>query len=274
MPLKQQDVDFVRTLVYQQSAIVLEADKGYLVDARLTPVAMALGSPSVSHLVERLRTERNNGAHQRVVEALTTNETSFFRDIHPFEALRTTVLPELMSRRALGRRLNIWSAACSSGQEIYTIAMTLRQDFPSLAGWQLKLVATDLSSQMVARTKAGRFSQLEVNRGLPARFLHFFHRQGVEWQVSDPLRNMVDASTMNLAIKWPGTLPMMDVIFLRNVLIYFDVETKKRVLGQVKERLAPDGFLFLGGAESPLNLDDSFERLPIAQAGCYRLRPR
>lgn len=274
MALNQQDVDYVRTLVYQQSAIVLEADKGYLVDARLTPVALSTGSPSVAHLVERLRTERMNGLHQRVVEALTTNETSFFRDIHPFEALRKTVLPELMPKRTIARRLNIWSAACSSGQEIYTIAMTLKQDFPSLAGWNIRLLATDLSSQMVARTRQGRFSQLEVNRGLPARFLPYFHREGVDWQVSDQLRGMVEATTMNLATPWPGSLPVMDVIFLRNVLIYFDVETKKRILRQARERLAPDGFLFLGGAESPLNLDDGYERLPIPQAGCYRLRQR
>src|SRR6185436_8846093 len=129
-----------------------EADKGYLVDARLTSVAMAAGSPSVAHLVERLRVERNNGLHQKVVEALTTNETSFFRDVHPFEGLRTVVIPELMPKRATtSRRLNVWSAACSSGQEIYTIAMMLRTDFPALATWQLGLYATDLSTAMVER---------------------------------------------------------------------------------------------------------------------------
>ena len=275
MPLAQQDVDFVRHLVYQQSAIVLEADKGYLVDARLTSVAMAAGSPSVSHLVDRLRVERNNGLHQKVVEALTTNETSFFRDVHPFEGLRTVVLPELCPKRATtSRRLNIWSAACSSGQEIYTIAMMLRTDFPALATWQLGLYATDLSTAMVERTKQGKFSQLEVNRGLPAKYLRHFRRVGVEWQIGDEFRSMVQASAMNLATPWPRTLPAMDVIFLRNVLIYFDVETKKRILRQARELLRPDGFLFLGGAESPLNLDDGFERIPLGQAGCYRLRAR
>jgi len=274
VPLTQKDVDYVRTLVYEQSAIVLDAEKGYLVDARLTPVAQATGSQSVPHLVERLRTERFNGLHQRVVEALTTNETSFFRDVHPYDALRSTVLPELIKKRDTRRVLNVWSAACSSGQEAYSIGMILRQDFPQVASWHLRIVATDLANGMVERTRAGRFSQLEVNRGLPARYLRFFHRAGVEWQVSDELRGMVEARQMNLATPWPGNLPAMDIVFLRNVLIYFDVETKRRILGRVREILRPDGYLFLGGAETTLNLDDNFERLPLMQAGCYRLRAR
>lgn len=274
MSLTQRDVDYVRELVYRQSAIVLNADKGYLVNARLTSVAMATGSSSVTHLVERLRTEPPHGLQQQVVEALTTNETSFFRDIHPFEMLRTLVLPEMAARRAPARRLNIWSAGCSSGQEVYTIAMLLQQEFPELATWQIRLIATDLSVAMVERTRAGRFGQLEVNRGLPARYLGFFGRDGGHWRINERTRAMVDAFPMNLVAPWPRTLPRMDVVFLRNVLIYFDTETKRKVLGRVRDILNPDGFLFLGGAETTLNLDDGFERIPELNAGCYRLRPR
>ncbi len=272
MALTQQDVDYVRALVFDRSAIVLEADKGYLVDARLAPVAREAGLPSVQHLVNRLRVERPNGLHTRVVEALTTNETSWFRDIQPFEALKTHVLPGLIERRAAARRLTIWSAACSSGQEAYTIAMMLAQDVPALAGWTIRIVATDLSTEMVNRTKAGRYSQLEVNRGLPARYLRFFRRVGVEWQVDDALRGKIDAFPMNLATAWPATLPTFDIIFLRNVLIYFNVPTKRDILGRARRQMHADGALFLGGAETPLNLDDNFERVPLAQAGCYRLR--
>ena len=203
---------------------------------------------------------------------MTTNETTFFRDVHPFDALRTRVIPELMAARANERALTIWCGASSSGQEPYSIAITLREHFPQLAGWKVRLLATDLSSEMVRRTTAGSFSQLEVNRGMPAPMLvKWFDRRGVHWQAKPELCAMIEAFEMNLATPWP-TLPAFDVVFLRNVLIYFDVETKRTILGKVRRAMRPDGWLFLGGAETTLNLDDAFERVAVDRATCYRLR--
>jgi len=210
----------------------------------------------------------------RVVEAMTTNETSWFRDVSPFEAFKTTVLPPIIQARQATRRLNIWCAATSSGQEPYSILMLLQRAFPQLGGWDVKVWASDISEAMVSRTRAGRYSQLEVNRGLPAAFLTFFKRNGLEFEIDERLRSQVEAFQMNLAGAWPNRLPTFDVVFIRNVLIYFDVPTKKEILRKVRERMAPDGAMFLGGAESTLNLDDAFERIPVAQASCYRIKGR
>ncbi|MEO5798034.1 MAG: protein-glutamate O-methyltransferase CheR [Gemmatimonadales bacterium] len=274
MALSIDEFNFVRSFVRERSAVVLDSDKQYLVEARLTPLLRGEGLPTLSHLVSKLRIERFGPLALRVVDAMTTNETSFFRDIHPFEALRTTILPELIATRQATRRLTIWTAACSSGQEPYTIAMMIRKSFPALASWSVRILATDISSQMVARTQLGRYSQLEVNRGLPAQYLPYFRRNGLEFEIDPAIRNMVETFQLNLVESWPVAIPRVDVIFLRNVMIYFDVPTKKDLLGRMRQRLAPDGALFLGGAESPLNLDDGYERVPIAQAGCYRLRGR
>lgn len=203
---------------------------------------------------------------------MTTNETSFFRDLHPFETLRTTVLPDVIARRASERRLHLWSAACSSGQEPYTIALVLREHFPALAGWTVRLVATDLSREILARARAGRYSQLEVNRGLPAPLLtKHFTREGMEWQLKDEVRRMVEFRELNLLEAWSG-LADLDIVFIRNVLIYFDQDIKRGILGRVHRALRPGGYLFLGGAETTLNLDDRFERLHIGKTPCYRRR--
>ncbi len=255
------DLAFVADLVRRQSANVLDATKGYLVEARLTPVARERGFASVSTLIAELRASRHGPLHELVVDRMTTNETSFFRDVRPFTVLERHVLPELIERRAAQRSLTIWSAACSSGQEPYTIAMLLRDRFPQVVrDWNVRIVASDLSSAMLARAAAGRFSQLEVNRGLPAPMLvRYFSRVGTEWQISDEIRQMIEFRAINLVQPWPF-LPMLDVVFLRNVLIYVDVPTKQVVLDRVRQVLRPDGSLFLGAAETTLNLDDRFER--------------
>jgi len=225
-------------------------------------------------LVARLRAQPFNGLHQKVVEAMTTNETSFFRDVHPFEALKKAVLPELIKKRATERKLNMWCAASSSGQEPYTMAMILREHFPTLANWTVRFIASDISMEMLERARAGRYSQLELNRGMPAPLLvKYFQRQGMEWQIKEDLRRMVEFRQMNLADTWPS-LPEMDLVFMRNVLIYFDVPTKKEILGKVRRLLRPDGYLFLGIAETTLNLDGAFERVQFDKSGCYRLRGR
>jgi chemotaxis protein methyltransferase CheR len=272
MSLSVPDLDFIRTLVRERSAIVLEPDKAYLIEARLQPVARAEGFAAPEGLAQAIRTRPYGALHRKVVEAMTTNETSWFRDRHPFEALRTVVIPELIARRATARALNIWCAAASSGQEPYSVMMVIRHHFPELASWKIRLIASDLSTDMGCRTREGRYTQLEVNRGLPAAMLvRFFEKQGIKWQVRSELREAVDVVALNLAGPWPP-LPEMDIIFLRNVLIYFDVETKKQILDKVERVIHPDGYLFLGGAETTLNLNDRFGRVADANTGCYQLR--
>ena len=270
--ISESDFSYVQKLVLERSAIVLEPSKAYLAESRLVSVARAQGLKSLGELITKLRSERFGGLHTQVVEAMTTNETSFFRDAHPFEALRTTVLPELIAKREQQRTLRIWSAASSSGQEPYTLAMLLREHFPVLKSWNVRILATDLSNEMVERTKTGQYSQLEMNRGLPATYLvKYFQRRGVSWQANDDLRSLLDCRQMNLAAPWPA-LPQTDIVFIRNVLIYFDQATKRDILGKIRRLLPPDGCLFLGGAETTLNLDDGYERVSAGKASFYRLR--
>lgn len=266
-----EDFGYFANLIRDRSGIVLEASKRYLVDARTGPVIEEFKLRDFAGLVKALRSGGNLALQQRVVEVMTTNETSFFRDIHPFEALRTTVVPALLRSRAVERKLQIWSAACSSGQEPYTIAMLLRENFPELAKWTVSIVATDLSDQMLARARAGSFNQIEVNRGLPAALLaKYFKKVGVRWEIARELRESIDFRPLNLIEGWPS-LPPADVVFMRNVLIYFDNDTKKKILARVRSVMNPGGYLFLGGAETTLNLDDNFKRLSVGKTGCYQV---
>jgi chemotaxis protein methyltransferase CheR len=272
MTLNATEFDYVRRLVKDQAAIVLEDDKRYLVESRLLPLVRREGFLSLSQLVNKLQSEHFNGLQRQVVEAMTTNETSFFRDFHPFEALRKSVLPDLISKRGPTPELAIWCAACSAGQEPYSLAILLREHFPRLASGNIRILATDLSSEMLARARAGRYSQLEVNRGLPAALLvKYFQKRGVDWYLRDDIRCMVDFRILNLADPWPLLSPM-DLVLMRNVLIYFGMDTKKEILGKVRRVLKPDGYFFLGAAETTFNIDDAFEYLQFERATCYRLR--
>lgn len=270
--VSEPDYTYIRELVRQRSAIVLEPSKAYLIESRLTPLARSEGMNSLQQLVSRLRGDPSGALQRKVVEAMTTNETSFFRDRHPFDALREHLLPELKRTRTATRCLNLWSAACSTGQEPYSIAILLREHFPELAeSWRVRILATDLANRVLERAQAGVFSQLEINRGLPAALcVKYFRREGIEWRVHPKLRDLIEFREMNLVEPWPA-LPRMDVIFLRNVLIYFDTEAKKSILRRVRQALQPDGYLFLGAAETTLNLDDSFEWVRLDKVGgCYR----
>jgi chemotaxis protein methyltransferase CheR len=203
---------------------------------------------------------------------MTTNETSFFRDAHPFTALSDHVLPDLVRARSSERLINIWCAACSSGQEPYSIAMLVHDIVGADPTWRVRMLATDISPAMLARTEAGVYSQFEVNRGLPAGLLvRHFRKQGLSWQIEEPLRRMVQTRLLNLDTNLPPMAPM-DIVFLRNVLIYFDIATKRQILARVRRVMRPDGYLVLGGAETTLNLDDTFERVQIGRAPVYRLR--
>jgi chemotaxis protein methyltransferase CheR len=269
MGIASQDFDYVREMVRQQSAIVLEPGKEYLVESRLQTLARAEGFGSLEQFLAELRA-RPMALQKKVVEAMTTNETSFFRDLHPFDVLKSTLIPELLKRNAATRRIDIWCAACSSGQEPYTIAMTLADAIPAVDQWAIRILATDLSGEMLERTRAGRYSQLEVNRGLPAAMLvKHFQKTGTEWQVHERLRRMVEVRPLNLIEPFLG-MPAFDVVFLRNVLIYFDVPTKRSILQKTRKVMRPDGWLFLGGAETTINVDDGWSRLQVGKGVCYR----
>jgi len=265
------DFDYVCRLVRERAAIVLEAGKEYLVESRLAPLVRQLQLGSISDLVTRLRAGSDRALLARVIEAMVTTETSFFRDVAPFEGLKAGVLPDLIARRAAERRLDIWCAASSTGQEPFSLAILLREHFPQLAGWSVNILATDLSTEVLGRARAGRYSQLEVNRGLPAALMvKYFRQHGAVWELTDDIRRAVQFREMNLTRPWPA-LPRMDLVMMRNVMIYFEVETKKVILGRVARLLRPDGYLLLGGAETTLNLDDSFRRVEYRKAGFYQL---
>ncbi len=265
-------ISYICTLVRQRSAIELDAAKAYLIEARLNPIARRYGFPSTTDMIRNLQTTPKAEVQQQVVEAMTTNETSFYRDSHPFEALTAPIVPEMLKSRAGKRALNIWSAACSTGQEAYSIAMLLCEQFPELASWKVQIIGTDLSDEVLEKARAARFSQVEMNRGLPAKLLaKYFLRDGMQWVLAPQVRAMASFSKLNLIERWP-TLPTMDIVFLRNVLIYFSPETKKQILQKVRKIMAPDGVLFLGGAETTMGLDASFERVQIKNSVFYRLK--
>ena len=274
MPLTPQSFDHLRSLVLQRSAIVLGIDKLYLAEARLGAVARERDFRDSEAVMEAIRSGIDRDLTRIVVEAMTTNETSFFRDKHPFTALRNVLLPELMRVRAPDRRLRIWSAACSSGQEAYSLAMMIRDDFPALMGWDSRLLATDLSEEMLDRARAGRFTAMEVSRGLsPDQLARHFTQTGTCWTVNENVRRMVEFRAMNLIDPAP-TLGSFDLILLRNVLIYFDPAMKKTILGRMSRHLRPDGYLMLGTAETTLNLDDSYESVHGGGATYFRAAQR
>jgi chemotaxis protein methyltransferase CheR len=269
--LTESDLAYVRDLIHTSAALVLEPGKAYLVESRLGPIARG-EQVTIPGLVQRLRREPYGALHHQVVEAMTTNETSWFRDLHPFEALRTTVVPELIERRRSERTLTIWSAACSTGQEPYSVAMVLLDEFPELATWKVTILASDFSDEAVARGREGRYTQLEVNRGLPAPHLvRHFDRDDAHFVVRDRVRSLVRFGVVNLIGPW-AQVPRLDVVLLRNVMIYFDLATKRTILDRLHQQLRPDGYLFLGNAESTLNIDDRYVRVEPSRAGCYQLR--
>jgi chemotaxis protein methyltransferase CheR len=264
--------DYIRSLVLSDAGIVLESGKEYLVESRLTPVAKREGLPSIAELVSAVRT-RGGDLRRKVVEAMTTNETTFYRDGEPFEFLEKHVLPKLIDARRARRQLRIWYAAASTGQEPYSVSMLIREQFPELLGWQLTQLGTDYSRPALDRARKGRYSQVEINRGLPAKLLvKYFAKQGLEWEIHESVRAMVKYDELNLNAPWPA-LGQFDIIFIRNVMIYFDLESKKRILNNIHKLLPADGYLFLGAAETTFNLDERFVRCDAGRAGCYQKAP-
>ena len=273
MTLQLEDFHFFRGLLQRRSAIVLEEEKAYLVESRLSVLSHREGFRSLKALATHLRSNGDDALQRKVVEAMTTNETSFFRDGHPFEGLRQGVFPELLKRRAGERCLSVWCAACSTGQEPYSVAILLREHFPLLEKWNIRIIASDLSTDVLARARLGRYCDAEVTRGLPPKLLEkYFRREGEEWEIRADLRRMVEFRSINLIDAWPA-LPALDMVLLRNVLIYFDVPTKRAILDRVRKVLRPDGYLLLGGSETTLNLHNGYDRLQTGPSICYQPRP-
>lgn len=250
------DFEYLRAYLKQRSGLALSSEKRYLVESRLAPVCRRFNFATLRDLIGSLKITHDGAIERAVVEAMTTNETFFFRDRLPFDLFRDVVLPEALARNAARRRLRIWCAAASTGQEPYSIAMLLQEAAPRLSGWQVDLVATDISSEVIERAKLGLYSQFEVQRGLPVQWLlKYFTQIGEQWQISASLRSMVEFRQFNLLHGFEG-LGSFDVIFCRNVLIYFDAPTKSEILGRFANSLAPGGALMLGAAETVIGLTD------------------
>lgn len=268
--VSQEDFRFIAGILLRESGVVLESDKDYLIEARLEPLAKREGLKSFAELVALLRKHPHRPLIKKMVSALTTHTTSFYRDLHPFEALRDAILPELIQSRSSTGALNIWSAACSTGQEPYSIACTISEHFPELKSWTNYFLATDISIEALDQARRGSYRLSEINRGMPAKqLLKYFTQTAGEWIVQEEIRRSIDFREMNLAGEWPP-IPQMDVIFMRNVLIYFGVTTKKKILQQALRVLKPNGYLILGAPETTLGLEDRFEPVTVGKTMVFR----
>jgi chemotaxis protein methyltransferase CheR len=261
---------FLQEHVYSQTGIVLDGDKHYLFESRLTPIVRQLGLGSINDLCALLHATRETEVGRQVVEAMTTNETYFFRDPAHYDAIRTVLLPRLKDDRLDTKKLRFWSAAASTGQEAYSLAMLLLEN--GLSDWNIQILGTDFSSQVLERARSGKYQQIEVNRGLPAALLvKHFRRSGVDWQLSEPVRQLARFETIDLR-KSMRALGPFDLVFCRNVMIYFDTETKKSILKELHGTLFRGGWLLLGGSETAFGVDEWFERQTVGNAMVYVAR--
>ena len=268
--MKAQNFETFQTVLHRRSGLVLTSDKAYLLESRLMPVARKWNLKNLDDMAVAIKIDGKEDLLKDVAEAMTTNESFFFRDTKPFDQFRTIVLPKMLAARSSARRLRIWSAACSSGQEPYSLAMILVDEASKLMGWNIEIVATDLSSKILEKARAGIYTQFEVQRGLPIQYMvKHFEQHGDKWQINENLRRMVKFREFNL-LESLSSLGKFDVVFCRNVLIYFDQPTKTRVLRSISDVLAPDGTLYLGGAETVLGISQDFKPMDN-QRGMYEL---
>lgn len=250
----------IAALVRRETAMVYDAGKEYLVEARLLPLAVAAGCADVNAYVGRVMADP--AERRKALDVLTINETSWFRDLAPYTAFTEHMLPHLLEQRHRERHLRIWSAACSSGQEAYSLTMLLDEHLP--AGWTAEILATDVSTAMLERVRRGRYSQVEMNRGMPAtRLVRYFTRAGSEWEIVPELRSMVRTQHLNLAESFPA-IGTFDLVLIRNVLIYFDQQTKYDILRRIRDHVAGHGYLLLGSTETTLDM-------PAEQAAMWRV---
>ncbi|MGO8757154.1 MAG: CheR family methyltransferase [Terracidiphilus sp.] len=269
------DYGYLRDLVFSLSQNVLDPSRDYLFETRLTKVLRNQGMSRVDELVRRLRMAKDPVLEHAIAEAMTINETSFFRDCRPFDLLRSQLFPQLIEARRHVRALRIWSAACATGQEAYSVAMMLLEDFPLLTNWRLSIEGTDISAEVVERARSGRYHRIEINRGLPARFVvRYFDHIGEDWIAKPELRKLCNFRQANLcgpALPFNRSTDHFDVIFLRNVMLYFDQPTRRTLLAGIHHLLAPDGILFLGASEQPADLS---LWTPVLAGGTSYYRPR
>lgn len=270
MGCSDSDYAFLRAVVLEESANRIDPSRNALFDTRLKSVARMAGASTLKDFVKILRVDRAPHLHRAVAEAMTINETSFFRDLKPFEMLREAILPRLVERRREQRSLRIWSAASSTGQEAYSLAMLIAENFPMISGWDVKIVGTDISQYVVDYARRGRYRRLEVNRGLPARMLvKYLTRDGEEWEICERIRSMCEFQYLNLCAPLPK-LPVFDLVLLRNVLLYFPPQDRSYLFKNVYRQIAPDGCLVLGNAEQAEDSSDLFEVEFAANSYCYR----
>jgi chemotaxis protein methyltransferase CheR len=258
--LTQEQFSALSSLLKNETAVVLEAGKEYLVESRLTYLAHEEGFPNLSEMIEEVLRHSNPPLNKKVLLALTTNETSFFRDLSAFEIFKTTAVLEFLKNRANTKSLTIWSAACSTGQEPYSIALSLKEYFPQLNDWRVRILASDLNPKVVRKAEQGIYTSLEINRGLPIQLLvKYFSQSGDNYHISPDIKKDISFFEQNLIGAWPTT--PVDILFMRNVLIYFDTETKRQIFEKIKAVLAPDGYLFLGVAETPYRIVEGFRKV-------------
>ena len=256
------EYDYLRKLLKERSGLVLSSDKQYLVESRLLPIARRIGLGGLGELVQKVKAPGAEALIVEVVEAMTTNESFFFRDKIPFDHFREAIMPSLVVARSGQKRIRIWCAAASTGQEPYSLAMCLKEMAGQLAGWRIEIIATDLSQEVLEKAKAGIYSQFEVQRGLPIQLLvKYFTQIGETWQIAPEIRSMVQYRPFNLLSDF-GQLGGFDAVYCRNVLIYFDQPTKIDVLERVARIVEPDGFLVLGAAETVVGLTEAFKPIP------------
>jgi chemotaxis protein methyltransferase CheR len=268
------DLKSIAQFVEGRSAILCPEDKYYLFEARLRPVLRKHEVADLSALASTLRTAPPPALAEAVIEAMTTNETSWFRDVHPFEAIRTGIIPELVTSRTTTKRLAIWSAACSTGQELYSLAMMLDMQFPELGTWDIALHGTDINLEVLAQARAARYSALEVNRGLPAQYLaRYMERDGASYVLADKVRSRAKFEQLNFVGPWP-VMPRFDLALCRNVLIYFDIDVRARIVRKIRDTLAPGGYLVLGSSETSIGDVDGFSRVVFGRTTVYRKEAR
>lgn len=273
--MNSNDFEFLRQFLYQRSGLALTPDKSYLLESRLAPIARKMRLKSLAELVAHMRQRNDEALTVQIVEAMTTNETLFFRDRWPFERFSAMMLPSMMEANKATKRIRIWCAACSSGQEPYSLAMLLAEASAKLVGWTVEIIATDISEEMLERCRKGWYSTFEVQRGMPADLQRkYFTKDGEGWIISEKLRAMVKFRNFNL-LQDPSAAGIngLDLIFCRNVLIYFDEATRKKVFTGMAKAMKPAGYLCLGGAETVIGISDAF-RILQGERGLFGLNPQ
>ncbi len=271
MAITEPDFAFLRHMIHRTAGIIIDPEGSTLMETRLDLLVRREGFRSISDLVRAIQLEPDNRLRTQTVESMANGETLFFRDYGLFQALRDTILPSLIEARRDERRLDLWSAASSTGQEAYSLAMLLDDGFPELRDWDVRILVTDLSAVSLERVRTGRYAQFEVNRGLPAQMLlRYFRQEGEVWTIDSRLRRWLDIRQQNLLEPWP-IFPVMDIVLLRNVMIYWQPETKRDVLSKVRSVMSPRSHLLLGAAETVYGLDDGLDRVGFDGCCSYQL---